>query len=152
MSTCLKHSTVVGCWNKADTTKENVVIHYTYATNTSGVEIIKATRYTTPDGTPIVIPVGDTVSAGSCPLVNTTLTATIGTLRATANGTVTAGKQSVTFIGVDGSGTVNGVAINTGESKTFEGYYNNATQTYYTLPAINYTASALNVIDIHFID
>jgi hypothetical protein len=66
MSACLKHSTVIGCWSKADNTKENVVIHYTYATNASGVEIIKATRYTTSDGTPIAIPVGETVSVGAC--------------------------------------------------------------------------------------
>lgn len=66
MSTCLKHSTVVGCWNKADNTKDNVVIHYTYATNTGGAEILKATRYTTSDGTPITIGVGDTVTPGEC--------------------------------------------------------------------------------------
>ena len=69
MSTCLKHSTVVGCWNKADNTKENVVIHYTYATNAGGVEILKAIRYTTSDGTPIAIPVGDTVTPGACSFV-----------------------------------------------------------------------------------
>jgi hypothetical protein len=67
MSTCLKHSTVVGCWNKADNTKENVVIHYTYATNASGVEILKAIRYTISDGTPIALGVGDTVTPGACP-------------------------------------------------------------------------------------
>lgn len=66
MSTCLKHSTVVGCWNKADNTKENVVIHYTYATNASGVEILKAIRYTISDGTPIALGVGDTVTPGAC--------------------------------------------------------------------------------------
>lgn len=66
MSTCLKHSTVVGCWNKADNTKENVVIHYTYATNASGVEILKAIRYTVSDGTPITLGVGDTVTPGAC--------------------------------------------------------------------------------------
>ena len=66
MSTCLKHSAVVGCWNKADTTKENVVIHYTYATNASGVEILKATRYTTSNGTPISLGVGESVTPGSC--------------------------------------------------------------------------------------
>lgn len=66
MSTCLKHSTVVGCWNKADNTKENVVIHYTYATNTGGVEILKAIRYTVSDGTPITLGVGDTVTPGEC--------------------------------------------------------------------------------------
>lgn len=66
MSTCLTHSTVVGCWNKADSTKENVVIHYTYATNASGVEIIKAIRYTTSDGTPIALPIGDIVTPGEC--------------------------------------------------------------------------------------
>lgn len=66
MSTCLKHSTVVGCWNKADNTKENVVIHYTYATNASGVEILKAIRYTISDGTPITLGVGDTVTPGAC--------------------------------------------------------------------------------------
>lgn len=66
MSTCLKHSTVVGCWNKADNTKENVVIHYTYATNTGGVEILKAIRYTISDGTPIALGVGDTVTPGAC--------------------------------------------------------------------------------------
>jgi hypothetical protein len=69
MSTCLKHSTVVGCWNKADNTKENVVIHYTYATNASGMEIIKATRYTTSDGTPITLSAGDTVTPGVCSIV-----------------------------------------------------------------------------------
>ena len=66
MSTCLKHSTVVGCWNKADNTKENVVIHYTYATNAGGVEILKAIRYTISDGTPIALGVGDTVTPGAC--------------------------------------------------------------------------------------
>lgn len=66
MSTCLKHSAVVGCWNKADTTKENVVIHYTYATNASGVEILKATRYTTSNGTPISLGVGESVTPGAC--------------------------------------------------------------------------------------
>ena len=73
MSTCLKHSTVVGCWNKADNTKENVVIHYTYATNASGVEILKAIRYTISDGTPITLGVGDTVTPGAC-VVPTPLT------------------------------------------------------------------------------
>jgi hypothetical protein len=72
MSACLKHSTVIGCWNKADNTKENVVIHYTYATNASGVEIIKATRYTNSAGVPITLAVGETVNPGSCqiPIIN----------------------------------------------------------------------------------
>lgn len=73
MSTCLKHSTEIGCWNKADTTKENVVIHYTYATNASGVEIIKATRYTLSDGTVVNLANGEFVTVGGCALESPTI-------------------------------------------------------------------------------
>ena len=76
MSICLKHSTVVGCWNKVDNTKENVVIHYTYATNASGVEILKAIRYTISDGTPITLSVGDTVTPGECVVCSNKIFAT----------------------------------------------------------------------------
>ncbi len=78
MSSCLKHSAVVGCWNKANATKESVVIHYTYGVNSSGVEILKATRYTNSNGVPLSIPVGDTVSAGACDLSTVSLTVQSG--------------------------------------------------------------------------
>lgn len=76
-------------------------------------------------------------------------TAVISRVAATAAGTVAAGAQSVSFLNV---GTTNaqvlGVDLIPGQEVSFSGFYDEATRTYYRLPAIAYVGSATALLHI----
>lgn len=63
---CSEVSTVIGCQTTTAGVQTSVVIHYEYRVATSGARTLHATRYTNPAGVPIVLAVGDVVTAGQC--------------------------------------------------------------------------------------
>lgn len=64
MSNCKDIEVLIGCWTKADGSKETIGIHHTYQL-LSGERLIR-TRYTDARGGGITIPSTDIVSYGSC--------------------------------------------------------------------------------------
>jgi hypothetical protein len=67
---CKDVEPVLGCRRAADgTILGSVVIHYEYRNGTGGNARLHATRYTQADGTAIALAVGETVTAGACPVV-----------------------------------------------------------------------------------
>lgn len=67
---------------------------------------------------------------------------TISNISTSANGTIPAGKQSVTFAGISGTSmTVNGVEILPGEQRTWNAYLDSITGIYRKLPEIPYVAT-----------
>lgn len=75
---------------------------------------------------------------------------TVSRLNAVAPGVVAAGagRVSITNVGTT-AGQVLGVNIEVDETVEFSGWYNPATYTFLTLPAIAYTASATSILHIN---
>lgn len=68
--------------------------------------------------------------------------AAINTVTVSDAGSIDEGKQSVTFLGISGTGLlVDGVALNVGESRQWDAYLNPVTNTYMKLPEITYDAT-----------
>lgn len=79
--------------------------------------------------------------------------ATLGHIVATGAGTVTAGKQSVTFTNVGTTaGQVLGQDIAAGETITFTAYVDLVTNQHKRLPVIAYTANATAILSISWMD
>ena len=102
---CKETKPLVGCWNKSDGSKENITIHYTYGLNAVGNEILSAVRYTSADGTIVILGAGESVSVGSCSIVQKDQTHTLITGSNTA---IPAGLKSVTINNITGTTIVAG--------------------------------------------
>ena len=70
MSNCSDIAVTQGCLANVAGLRTTIMVHYEYRTAANGNRTLHATRYTDAAGAPITLAVGETVSAGACPVIS----------------------------------------------------------------------------------